>query len=126
MANALSAEIRGLKEAQKMATQVMKDLHGEPFVAAVHKATLIVQRAAKINAPVRTGRLRASIMPEVSRVGGEIIGVVGTVVSYAKKVESPGPVRKHGRRPYLQPALDENKDKIIKLLDRAVLEIVDK
>lgn len=117
-------EIKGLKEAQAAMVNVVRELHGSTILEAMRTATLIVQRAAKINAPVDTGRLRASITPEVRRTGLQVLGVVGTNVVYGAKVEQPGRVRRSGRRPYLRPALTENKEKIIRLLDSAVGEIV--
>lgn len=122
----VKAELKGLKEAQKKAEQIVKDLHGGAFLNAMREATLTVQRAAKINSPVDTGRLRASIVPEIRTVNGpRVHGIVGSVVRYAPKVEQPGRVRGVGRRPYLEPAFKENKDKVIKLLDSAVRAIVE-
>ena len=122
---AVRAEVRGLRATQKKMEQIARDLRGAPFLDAMRKATLIVQRAARINAPVDTGRLRASITPEVRTMGKKVYGVVGSNVEYAAKMEKPGNVRRSGRRPYLEPALTENKDKIIKLLDSAVGRIVE-
>lgn len=124
MADAIRAEIRGLKELQRKNEQIVRDLRGEPFLHAMRDATLIVQSAAKKNTPVDRGRLRASLMPEIRTLGRVVYGVVGTNVVYAPKIERPGPVRASGRRPYLKPALTENKDKIIRRLNRAVATIV--
>jgi hypothetical protein len=123
---ALSAEIKGYKELQKKQEQVVRDLRGAPFLQAMRDAVLIVQRAAKMNTPVDTGRLRASIMPEVRTIGRVITGIIGTNVVYAAKVERPGPVRAGGRRPYMKPALEENKDKVIKKLNSGIARIVEK
>lgn len=118
------AEVRGLKETQRNMEKIVRDLRGEPFLGAMRKATLIVQRSAKMNSPVDTGRLRASITPEVRTMGKRVFGVVGSNVTYAARMEQPGRSRV-GRRPYLQPALEENKEKIVKLLDSAVGRIVE-
>jgi len=120
----LKAEIKGLKEAQANMTRIVRELRGSKMLNAMRKATLLVQRAAKINAPVDTGRLRASITPEVSARGNLLQGIVGTNVVYAREVEQPGPVRRTGRRPYLQPALEENQQQISAILDDAVGRIV--
>ena len=113
-------EVRGLEELQRKIERIVKDLQGTPYLKAMSKATLVVQRDARINAPVDTGRLRASITPEVRAQGATLLGVVGTNVVYAAKVEVPGPVRRSGRRPYLQPALTENADAVFRILGDAV------
>ena len=94
--DALKIEIKGLKELQRKAEQMTRDLHGPPMLEAMRRATLVVQRAAKINAPVSDGRLRASITPEVRAQAREVVGVVGTNVKYAPYVE-------FGTRPHWPP-----------------------
>lgn len=83
----LYIEISGLKEVQQKMTQVVEDLYGPPILNAMRDATLKVQRDAMINAPVDTGRLRASIVPEVRATTKEIEGVVGSNVEYAPYME---------------------------------------
>jgi len=116
----IQIEIKGLKEAQKKVEQVIRDLDGDGLLNAMRKATLLVQRDAKRLSPVKTGRLRASITPEIrtSAGGKRIMGVVGSNVVYAPKQER--------RRHYLQGALEKNLAKIEKLLDDAVAWIVEK
>jgi HK97 gp10 family phage protein len=127
MANAaLRAEIKGLEELQKKQEKIVRSLRGAPFLQAMRDAVLIVYRAAKLNTPVDTGRLRASIIPEVRTIGRVITGIIGTNVVYAAHVEKPGPVRRSGRRPYMKPALEENKDKVIKKLNSVIASIVEK
>ena len=63
-------EIRGMKEAQEAIERTLEDATGPPMVTAMRTATMLVQRDAKINAPVDTGRLRASITPSVRDLGG--------------------------------------------------------
>ena len=149
MSDAMSLEIKGLQETQKRMEQVVKDLQGQAFLAGMRKATLIVQRDAKIKAPVDTGRLRASITPEVRRVGNVTQGVVGSVVKYAGYVElgtrahfvSAAHIGRwaelHGfgntglrvsgkAQPYLQPALTENAARIVQILGETVAQIVDR
>jgi HK97 gp10 family phage protein len=92
----IRAEIRGLKEVQAKMEQVVKDLNGAPYLNAMRDATLIVTRDAKRNAPVDTGRLRASITPEVKQRWLTTQGVVGSNVKYAPYVEL-------GTRPHWPP-----------------------
>ena len=122
--SALSAEIKGLRETQKAMENIVKELHGSSVLNAMRSATLWVERNARMNAPVDTGRLRASIWPEVKTAGNQVLGIVGTKVVYGAKMEQPGPVRRSGRRPYLKPALIENQERIFKLLDNAVAMII--
>lgn len=151
----LSVEIRGLKETQAKMEQVVRDIRGEPFLQGMRQATLIVQRDAKLNAPVDTGRLRASITPEVRRQGRTVQGVVGSNVVYAPFVElgtkPHWPPRgalsvwaqRHGfaneflvRRAiglrgtkavkYLERAFTENAERIVRIIGHTVATIVRK
>ena len=149
----LRLELKGLREEQARMTQIVADLHGAPMLEGMRNATLLVMRDAKRFAPVDTGRLRASITPEV-RVSGPttLQGIVGSNVTYAPFVElgtKPHwpPVgalatwaRRHGtvaflvaraisRRgtkavKYLERAFDQNIGRIVGYLDAAVGAIV--
>jgi len=125
----VSVEVEGLEEAQAKAEQVARDLRGPPFLQGMRDATLIVTRDAKVNAPVDTGRLRASITPEVRPHGPTVQGVVGSNVTYAPYQElgwtTPSGTKVPGRR-YLQRALEDNAEKIFKLLGKVVSMIVSK
>ena len=148
------AEIKGLVETQRKMEQVVSDLTGPPILEAFRDATLLVSNDAKVNAPVDTGRLRASITPEVRLQGSTIEGVVGTNVVYAAAVELGSRphwaplaaletwARRHGMnayvlqraiarrgtkpRRYLQRAFESNRPIIIRKIERAVSQIVDK
>lgn len=74
-----------------------------PVAKDIAKRTIQVERTAKRLAPVRTGRLRASITSRMARDGRGIFGIVGTNVVYAPYVEL-GTIRMAGR-PFLRPAL---------------------
>lgn len=112
----------------------------------LNKACIIVENAAKQNCPVDTGQLKNSITHEVT----DNEGYVGTNVEYAPYVEfGTGlySVKGDGRKgswsyqdaegnwhktsgmpahPFLQPALDANKSKIMKLLQDEVKEALKK
>lgn len=97
--DAISIEILGLEETQRAMEQIVRDLSGPPMVNAMREATLLVTRDAKQLVPVDTGRLWASITPQVVfglGIGG-VQGVVGSNVSYAPYVEL-------GTRPHFVPA----------------------
>jgi HK97 gp10 family phage protein len=80
-----------------------------------------VERWAKRNAPVDTGRLRSSIGGEVKTLAGEVVGIVGTNVKYAPFVEEGGrKPRGVGRIPFLRPAVEEHEGEILETFKKAV------
>ena len=96
MASSVRAEVKGLKEVQRNLEQAVKDLHGGETLQAMRDSTLMVEASAKRNlvgyqgkmvGGVDSGRLRASITPEVNINGNIIMGVVGSNVKYAPFVE---------------------------------------
>jgi HK97 gp10 family phage protein len=78
------------------------------------KACLLVERDAKINAPVDTGRLRSSITNRLEIEEGQLVGIIGTNVEYAAYQEFGTSVMP--AHPFLYPALESNKEKIKDLL----------
>lgn len=68
------------------------------------KQGIKVQRRAKQNAPVDTGRLRSSIAEELGREGSDLVERIGTDVEYALFQEVG--TSKMAAQPYLRPALD--------------------
>lgn len=96
MAASVRLELHGLKEAQQKAEQVARDLDGPPMVQAMRDATLLVERTAKQEASVDTGRYRASITPEVRSHGSVVEGIVGSNLEYAPYVVL-------GTRPHMPP-----------------------
>jgi HK97 gp10 family phage protein len=125
MAAAIRVEVRGLKEVQQKMEQLAKDVCGTPMRDAMRTATLLVERSAKINAPVDTGRLRASITPEVRMTTVTVQGIVGSNVVYAPFQEFKGRDKPQGRF-YLRRAIESNLAKIKELLSRAVGAVVEK
>lgn len=82
------------------------------------QAGMIVERAAKQNAPVDTGRLRSSISTRLAESDENSIAVeVGTNVDYAIAVEFG--TSKMPAHPYMLPAYAENKDKVLRKLAEA-------
>jgi hypothetical protein len=140
----IDLEIKGLKETQAEMERIVRDLHGEPFLNGMRRATLLVQRDAKKKAP-----------PEIRTQGNDTVGVVGSNVKYAPFQELgtrphfvPGKyigawAAKHGffkgmrtistswglfvkgtAHPFLEPAFVENTEKIVGILGDTVAEIV--
>ena len=94
----ITAEIRGLKELQRKTDQMVTDLHGTPMLNGMRDSTLIVVRYARQNSPVDTGKLKASILPEIRTMGETVQGVVGSNLQYAAAVE-------FGSRPHWPPVM---------------------
>lgn len=78
----------------------------------IELAGLMIESDAKRNCPVKTGRLRASIISLTDRA--KLSTVVGTNVSYAQAVEFGGTNRV--AKPFLYPAYFENVSKLMKRL----------
>jgi HK97 gp10 family phage protein len=111
---------------------------------AMGKVCALVERTAKQKAPKDTGQLRNSITSKVERDGNDVVGVVFTPKEYAPYVEYGTGLfaEKGGRKdvpwkykddkdnwhvtsgqkpqPYMRPALNENRDKIIRILEESV------
>jgi HK97 gp10 family phage protein len=86
----------------KKATRAQKEV-----VNAVARSGLKVERTAKENCPVDTGRLRSSINTTVKGQNSDYItATVGTDVEYAGYVEYGS--SKAAAQPYLKPALKKN------------------
>ncbi len=150
------AEVKGLRETQAKIDQVIRDMRGEPMLEAMRDATLLVTGTARTLAPVDTGRLRASILPEVrsNALTGSVMGVVGSNVDYAPYMELGTKAhfpplsalevwaKRHGTtafvvakaiarkgikaRRFLQGGIEQNESKIVNLIGDAVGRIVEK
>lgn len=115
-------EVQGLAELQSATLKALKDLP-PGLQRAMGEATAVVTGEAKVRAPVDTGRLRASITPEVRRLGGgDVQGIVGSNVVYAPYQEF-GTVYMKGRF-YLRGALEAKMNEIEAILRRFMGKIV--
>lgn len=87
----IKVSMRGEIETQKRLVQAVADLKGQPMKDAMTTATLLVERDAKIGAPVDMGILRASLTHElrVSGLGKQqaLQGVVGSAKPQALWME---------------------------------------
>jgi len=92
----IEVETKGIDKTQKKLNQVSDGLTGTPMVVGMRKATLIVTRDAKRNAPVDRGAMRASITPQVVTTATEVMGIVGSNKKYA-------PMQELGTRPFTPP-----------------------
>jgi len=116
----------------------------ETLKRAMGQACALVERSAKQKAPKGTGELRRSITSEVSTEGGDVVGVVFTPLEYAPYIEfGTGLFAENGGRtdvpwcyqddkgewhstsgqpprPYMRPALNENREQIKRILGEAI------
>ena len=118
---------------------LMAKLSAVDVQEALNESCLLVENTAKENCPVDSGQLRNSITSNVSGETGE----VGTNVEYAPYVEYGTGVYNPGRltpwsyqdasgewhtttgqkpQPFLVPALDSNRDKILNIFKEKVKE----
>lgn len=150
----VTTEVTGMLETQRKLEQTIADLRGEPFLQGMRDATLMISRTAKELAPVDTGRLRASLTPEIRQSGGTTEGVVGSNLKYAAAAELGSKphfpplaaletwARRHGTtalivargiakrgtkaRKFLQGAFEQNKDAVVRHIGDIVGKIVAK
>lgn len=149
----MDLSIFGVRRVMRSLRKASDGLSGHPLAWGMRQATMLVARAARILAPVDTGRLRASITPEVEMWGNEVIGVVGSNVAYAPFMELGTrphwpPIsalevwaRRHGvsaylvaraiarrglaPRKYLERALRQSAARVYRLIGHAVTRIVE-
>ena len=148
----IDTEVHGDIEAMQEMDRIITELHGEKMLQGMRDATLWITRDAKTLAPVDTGRLRASITPDVQLEADAVLGVVGSNVLYAPYMElgtrPHWPPRgalavwaeRHGipeflvmraiamrgtkAYKFLQGAFEQNKDRIERILEHTVEGIV--
>lgn len=89
----------------------------QKLLTGMGKAVLIVERQAKEDCPVDTGRLRSSIASKVETAGEDITGIIGTNVDYASHVEYG--TSKRPATPFLFPAVEKQKSSIAEALKDA-------
>ena len=137
----MSIKEAGVEGANELIQKLENMSNLDNLSAALGKACALVERAAKEKAPSSTGELRRSITSKVEEDGaGSLQGVVYTPLEYAPYVEYGTGLfaEKKGRqdvpwsyqdakgewhqtsgmspRPYMRPALDENREEILKII----------
>jgi len=111
----ISVTVEGL---DKLVDRLARARADKYIRAAMQRSVLLVERGAKMKAPVDTGRLRSSITGEVRGVGADVVGVVGSNVEYAPYQEfGTSRMRAH---PYLRPAFQEAKASILGFFSEAL------
>jgi hypothetical protein len=134
----MNIEVRGMDEINKKINEA-KQKYPQQCKKGIELSCITVEKKAKQNCPVITGRLRSSITYSVggdvktikftNKISGtketmpgittgkifEWYGIVGTNVEYAPKVELIPSERKG--HPFLLPALYESKADIMKIFE---------
>jgi len=110
-----SGKAQGAAMAEKFKRKAKKAMGS--IAEALMDGGLSVEREAKINCPVDTGRLRASI---TTRQTSETLVEVGTNVEYAENVEYG--TSKQRAQPYLHPAYEAKKEEVKRRIAKALKE----
>mgnify|MGYP000440907550 CR=1 FL=1 len=107
--------------------RIAQVLGGNESTAALMAGAQLVVNAAQAKAPVLTGTLRRSIRAEA--IGNDV--VVGTDLPYARRIEfgfngadSRGRVYHQAAKPYLRPALDENRARVMEVAAKAAEDLL--
>ena len=120
MAKGNSVGIEGGKELAVKFQKIGREV-GSNVEQALVIGALRVERDAKINAPVDTGRLRSSITHRlIDNEKNNPVVEVGTSISYAVAQEFG--TTKMPAQPYLYPAYLSNKKKILQDIAKAIRE----
>lgn len=138
----MSIEFQGLEE---LLDSLDNMADGANLGRALRRACALVERTAKQKAPKGNGELRRSITSTIENDGTDIKGVVFTPLEYAPYVEyGTGLFAEEGGRkdvpwsyqddkgewhttsgmqprPYMRPALDENREQILRILKEGLI-----
>ena len=138
----MATDFEGLEEVME---RLEKLADTSTIEKALGKACLVVEAAAKKNAPKGTGELRNSISSRVERTSDGVEGIVFTPLEYAPYVEyGTGLFAESGGRtdvpwnyqddegewhstsgmkprPYMRPAIEESREQVIKILEESIL-----
>ncbi len=117
----MKLEIKITSDAEKILKKFNNTATVEKDVSKLIKNTLHnIERDAKKQCPVDTGRLRGSITTNIiSTYSGE----VGTNVEYAEYVEYG--TRYQSAQPYFEPAVEKNEDKFNDALDEIIERLLE-
>lgn len=134
------ADTSRIEGVEQLLQRLNKVADAEQVKAAIGRACALVERAAKQKAPKGTGELRRSITSRIEQDGDDLTGVVFTPLEYAPYVEyGTGLFAEEGGRkdvpwhyqddegnwhttsgmhprPFMRPALNENREEIIRIL----------
>lgn len=117
-----AAQIEGLREVQKALRDVGNNLLNEMKPTHLKAAEIVVEGAKRI-APVRTGRMAASIRAAAVRTGGRVrVGSSG--VPYAGPIHFGWPARRITPQPFVYEALDPRRDEVAAIYAERLNDII--
>lgn len=143
----MPVRIDGSESLMRKLSALAEAAQGQMLERAMVAGALIVQNAAKEQAPFLTGTLRRSIhiggheelnpdgeggnVPEPEVDGASVAVYVGTDVEYARRIEygfngtdSLGRQYSQAAQPYLRPAADENQAAVRTEVGEALRELI--
>jgi HK97 gp10 family phage protein len=119
----IQLRVEGVSEVLKSLNRLGREI-SEAVVPATLQAAQVLQTAIQQRAPVRTGRLRDSILVEITEQTPNRVEVeVGPTVPYADDVEFG--TSRSPAQPYLRPAIDENLQAVTDALAKSLQQILD-
>jgi HK97 gp10 family phage protein len=86
----------------------------------IKQIALFVESEAKLRVAVRTGNLRRSITHQTESNETQSKAYIGTNIEYAPYVEFGVASKNIPAQPYLRPAIEENRDKIKKIIEKGM------
>lgn len=119
--------IDGLRELQRALRNVSDDAKLEMKPTHLAAAELVAEDARK-RAPVRSGRLRNSIVGRAVQTGGRVrIGFGGGPASlYAGPIHFGWPARRIRPQPFVYDALDPKRPDLVRLYEQRIDELTKK
>jgi HK97 gp10 family phage protein len=101
--------------------RALEELAKLDMEVVVSQPLLLIERETKRNAPVDTGKLRASYATQITESSKDkVVGIVGTDTEYAPFVEFG--TRHQQPRPHLRPAYDSQEEDVLKLMAKTIAE----
>jgi len=109
----LGVEVKGFRELDSAFKKLPGEVSRKALKPALKAGAEVIEERAARNAPVRTGKLRDSMMTILRTRAGELVASIGPSREawYGHLVEF-GTSRTAGR-PFLRPAVDEGKGEIV-------------
>lgn len=119
--------IDGLRELQRALRNVSDDAKLEMKPTHLQAAEIVAEDARK-RAPVRSGRLRDSIVGRTVQTGGRVrIGFGGGPASlYAGPIHFGWPARRIRPQPFVYDALDPKRPDLVRLYEQRIDELTKK
>lgn len=117
----ISIQLTGLKKLRQAMKSAPMEVARE-LDKGIKKSVISLERTAKHEAPVDTGRLRSSHRTELSKLRGELF----PTVSYALFVHEPGRTRNWSGDPWLARTIKQEQRNIESIMQKSVNKAIRK